>query len=276
MADSASNTSYEHKLANFSSYTDPEHTSIDIPDSHQEFLCPDDVTMIPTSPEGLPNSEALSSSQQAAARRVSSLFGHSSLRKLAAGHVSSRSGHQETGAGLDRESVATTLVNLQSKGKRDRDTNAVHSLRDRDNLQKIFERGEREAQQRLYQGEAEVEARDWEKRNSHYAFQEINQEFESQRFRLNEASRWADQAQRDKISLYGELELRNRLFQENHARDCQEIEKLRRICCEEADQARQARNEELSMQQQRNPSTVCQMMVQIRDLQNKVNSLSDA
>ena len=33
-----------------------------------------------------------------------------------------------------------------------------------------------------------------------------------------------------KISLCGELELRNRLFQENHARDCQEIEELRRIC----------------------------------------------
>ena len=32
-----------------------------------------------------------------------------------------------------------------------------------------------------------------------------------------------DQAPRDKISLYGKLELRNRLFQENHARDCQAI-----------------------------------------------------
>ena len=45
-------------------------------------------------------------------------------------------------------------------------------------------------------------------RNSDSAFQEINQEFESQRFQLQQASRWADQAQRDKISLYGGLELR--------------------------------------------------------------------
>ena len=30
------------------------------------------------------------------------------------------------------------------------------------------------------------------------------------------------------------------------------------------------------MQQQRNLTIVCQMMAQIRDLQNKVNSLSDA
>ena len=31
---------------------------------------------------------------------------------------------------------------------------------------------------------------------------------------------------------YGELELGNRLFQGNHERDCQEIEELRKFCCE--------------------------------------------
>ena len=70
-------------------------------------------------------------------------------------------------------------------------------------------------------------------KNADTVFQEIKQEFESQRFQLHQASRWADQARRDKISLYGELELRNMLFQEDHARDCQEIEVLRRICCED-------------------------------------------
>ena len=49
-----------------------------------------------------------------------------------------------------------------------------------------------------------------------------------------------------KICLYGELKLRNTLFQENHARDCKEIAELRRICVE-ADQARQARIDGLSM-----------------------------
>ena len=97
------------------------------------------------------------------------------------------------------------------------------------------------AQQKLYEAEAEVEARNMEKRKSDIALQEIHQEFESQRVQLHQACRWADQAQRDKISLYGELELRNRLFQENHAKDCQNIEDLRRICCEETDRARQAR-----------------------------------
>ena len=101
MADSLPNTGSEPKLANFFSYTDPEHKPINIPDSHHDFLCPDDVTMIPTSPEGLPNAEAFSSSQKAAAGIVASLFGHPRLAKLL------------------------------SKGTRDRDTNVVHSLRDR-------------------------------------------------------------------------------------------------------------------------------------------------
>ena len=128
----------------------------------------------------------------------------------------------------------------------------------------------------MYHAEAEIEAKNWEKRNRDHSFQEISQEIESQRCRLNQASKWADHAQRQKISLYGELELRSRLFQENHARDGREIEELRRICCEEIEQTRKARSEELSVQQRRNPTTVSQVMAQIQYLQNKVNSLSDA
>ena len=112
-----------------------------------------------------------------------------------AGHVSGRTGFQETGAVLDRESVATMIFSSQSKGKRDRDTNVVLSLKDR-NIPKILERtvdsvvrGEIMTQQKLYEAEAEVEARNWEKRNSDFASQEINQEFESQRFQLHQASR---------------------------------------------------------------------------------------
>ena len=110
---------------------------------------------------------------------------------------------------MDRESFVPTIFSSQSKGKRDRDRNVVHSLKDRENLQKIFERkvdsavrGERErmAQQKMYEAEAEVQARNWEKRNSDIAFQEINPEFESQRFQLHQGSRWADQAQRERTS----------------------------------------------------------------------------
>ena len=141
-----------------------------------------------------------------ASSRVSSLFGPSSLWKQVACHVSGRPGLQETGEELDRDSVATTLLTSQSRGKRNRELNYVHALRDRDNLQKILERRvdlavrgerEREAQQKLYQAEGEVEVRNWEKRNSDVAFREVSQEFESQRFQLHQASRWADLAQRD-------------------------------------------------------------------------------
>ena len=82
----------------------------------------------------------------------------------------------------------------------------MHASRHQDNLQKILARnvdsaiqGKKEAQQNLC--EAEAEARNWEKRNRDHSFQEFNQEFESQRFGLNEAIQQADQAEREKISL---------------------------------------------------------------------------
>ena len=207
MADPAPNIGYELHLSNFFSFLDTEHTPINLPDSHHNFPCQDDATVISTveDPDGLPHSGASSSSKQTAASRVPSMFGPSSLWKQMAGHVSGRTGLQETGAVLDRESVATTIFSSHSTGKRDRDTNVVHSLKDRENLSKILARkvysalrGEIIAQQKLYEAEAEVEARNWEKRNYDFAFQKINQEFESQRFQLHQASRWADQAQRDK------------------------------------------------------------------------------
>ena len=65
------------------------------------------------------------------------------------------------------------------------------------------------------------------------ALNDVNQEFDSQRRQVQQTNQWADHAQGGKISLYGELEMRNRLFREHQAKDCQEIEELRRICCEE-------------------------------------------
>ena len=72
----------------------------------------------------------------------------------------------------------------------------MHSFRDKENLQKILERkvdsaerGELLSQQTLFEAEYELEARNWEKRNSDIALYQINQEFESQRFQLNQATR---------------------------------------------------------------------------------------
>ena len=70
--------------------------------------------------------------------------------------------------------------------------------------------------------------------------------------------------------------MRKRLFREHQAKDCQEIKELRRICCEESDRARQARIDELSVHQERNPTTASQLLARIQDLKNRVNSMSDA
>ena len=127
----------------------------------------------------------------------------------------------------------------------------------------------------LSEAEADRDIRNWEQGMSDIAIYETNRDLESQRLELCQTNQWADEDQREKINFCGELEMRNRLFQESRARNCQEIEELRRICCEETDRARQLRIDELYMQQERNPypTTLSQLLTQILDLQNKVNSL---
>ena len=129
-ANPAPNTGYEHhtlqllQLHGHSAHADPS------PDSHHDFPCQDDATMTSTTDrEGLPHSGASSSSKHTAASGVPSTFGLPSLWKQMAGHVSGRPGLQETDAISDRESAATTIFSSQSKRKRDRDTNFVHSLK---------------------------------------------------------------------------------------------------------------------------------------------------
>ena len=55
--------------------------------------------------------------------------------------------------------------------------------------------------------------------------------------------------------------MRSRLYRENQATDCQEIEVLRRICCEEKDRARQARIDELIVHASREESYDCESIV---------------
>ena len=136
---------------------------------------------------------------------------------------------------MDGESVVATIFTSQSKGKRDRDQNVVHSSREKISRKSLNGKLTQpsEERERLSKNCVKVRLKSRQEigKNADTVFQEIKQELESQRFQLHQASRWADQAHRDKFSLKGEL--RNRLFQEDHARDCQDIEELRRICCEE-------------------------------------------
>ena len=158
VANPTPNTRYEPK---FCSYMNEEHTPINLPDSHKVFR----------------TQEHPAAASKHVASRVPSMFGPSSLWKQMAGHVSGRPGLQETGAVSERESVVSTIFSSQSKEKRDRDQNVVHSFRDRENLHKILERkvdsavrGERMAQQKLCEAEAEVEARNWEKKKIRLCF----------------------------------------------------------------------------------------------------------
>ena len=72
-----------------------------------------------------------------------------------------------------------------------------------------------------------------ERRNSEYALSESQRELESQRLQLLEVNQWADQAQRERIHLCSELEMKSSLHQECYARSCQENEELKRHCYQE-------------------------------------------
>ena len=192
----------------------------------------------------------VSSSHKAAASKVSFLFGHPSSRETGVGHVSSRPSHLETEAELDRESVATLFSSLP-RGKRDRELNFVHALRDRDTLEKILERNVDLAIQGEKRGSAKIVScwsGDWGEEHG----KEKSRSF----FSRDQSRVWISAislesrglvgksgSEREKMRLYGELELRNRLFQKYHARDCREIEELKGKCCEQIERTRKAGSE---------------------------------
>ena len=90
---------------------------------------------------------------------------------------------------MDRETVVSSLFESVSKEKRVRDPNVVQTLKGRQNPQV---RGEKLAQQRLYEAEADVEVKRWEKRNSDIALDETHEELESQRLQVQQANQWAN------------------------------------------------------------------------------------
>ena len=81
--------------------------------------------------------------------------------------------------------------------------------------------------------------------------------------------------ERERINLCGELERRNRLHHERQVQTNQEIDELRTIFCEEANQVRRLQFDELSQQQERDPNTVNRLLEQIQELQDHVNLSSE-
>ena len=72
---------------------------------------------------------------------------------------------------------------------------------------------------------------------------------------------WLIKHKREKSWLCNKLEMKSRAFQEDRARSCQEIEELRRICCTEAERARQLRIDEISAQEEGSKSTVYHLTI---------------
>ena len=81
--------------------------------------------------------------------------------------------------------------------------------------------------------EYNMEIQNLKRRNSEYALFESQRELGSQRRQLLEASQWAEQAQRERVHLCSEMEVKNRLHQECYAISRHEIEELRRRCFKE-------------------------------------------
>ena len=69
--------------------------------------------------------------------------------------------------------------------------------------------------------------------------------------------------------IFEESTMRSKLFQEHHARDCQEFEESRKFCCEQAERVRQLEIDELSMQKKEDPSTVNQFLSQFRNYRKR-------
>ena len=136
--------------------------------------------------------------------------------------------------------------------------------------------GELAAQTRLSEAQSELDRREWTMCNADVALCETGMQLQSQRMELHQANHLTDQTRREKIWLFEELEMRNKVFQEDRARNCQEIGDLRRICCAEAERPRPLKYDELSAQKEQNPTTVNQLMMQIQELQDKVDTLNDA
>ena len=117
-----------------------------------------------------------------------------------------------------------------------------------------------------------MEIQNLERRNSEYTLFESQRERESQKQQLLVANQKADQAQRERIHLCSELDMKNRLHRECYARSCQEIEELKRRCYKEESGVTQQKLNEYSLQHDEESRTVSLLRDQVRRLQERLES----
>ena len=151
-----------------------------------------------------------------------------------------------------QQSVGSIEKSLM-QGKRDRER-MFHSeqerfLPEKQNLHDYFGsearralQGECMSQRRLSEAKIEMDRKSWERRNSVMALNETNRQLESQQ------TRGLVKLKMESRSMFEELTMKSRLYEENHALGCMEIEELRRICREETERAQQLRTDALCAQ----------------------------
>ena len=102
---------------------------------------------------------------------------------------------------------------------------------------------------------------------------------ESQKQQLLMAKQWADQAQRERIHLCSELEMKTRLHQECYARSCQEMKELKRRCYQEENATKQRKLEECTSKHDQESRTANllrhQGSNQVRRLQEGLGFIED-
>ena len=108
-------------------------------------------------------------------------------------------------------------------------------------------------QTRLSEAHSELDRREQEKRNADMALFEPGMQLQSKRLELYQENQLTDQTQREKSWPSEEKVMRNIVFQEDRARNWQDVEDLRKFCCAEAERARQLKYDELSTQKGREP-----------------------
>ena len=120
-----------------------------------------------------------------------------------------------------------------------------------------------------------MEIQNLERRNSEYALIESQRELERQSL---EATQWAAQAQRERIHLLSELEMKNRLHQECYARSCQEIEESKKRCLKKKKENGVTKKElnEYSMQQDQELRTVSLLRDHVRKLQERLEFIEES
>ena len=79
------------------------------------------------------------------------------------------------------------------------------------------------AQKRLSEGQAEIDRKEWERKNADITLCVTNRQLESQRVERYQANQLTNQTQREESWLIGELDMRTRVVQEDRAKDCQKL-----------------------------------------------------